>query len=149
MMIANLFSVCPELGEFTSFAQGRIHINLPKFGQVPKRSMTVSTENEPPPNPPNRATQNYWYKSKLDQHFKLRLYREIPRNLSCLIQNSFIFTQSIPETVWNITHGLGKFASVTVVSDSNQVMIGNTEYINANQVQLTFSAAFSGKAYFN
>tara|TARA_R100000935_G_C2789684_1_gene145405 strand:+ start:575 stop:913 length:339 start_codon:yes stop_codon:yes gene_type:complete len=66
-----------------------------------------------------------------------------------VLENSFIFTQSIPETVWNITHGLGKFASVTVVSDSNQVMIGNTEYINANQVQLTFSAAFSGKAYFN
>ena len=30
-----------------------------------------------------------------------------------------------------------------------EVVIGNVEYINANKVQLTFSAAFSGKAYFN
>ena len=70
-------------------------------------------------------------------------------SLSNVVDKTFIFVQSIPITVWNITHNLEKFASVTVVSDQNQVMIGNVEYINSNQVQLTFSAAFSGKAYFN
>ena len=70
-------------------------------------------------------------------------------SLSDVIDKTFIFTQSIPQTVWNITHNLNKFASVTVVSDQNQVMIGNVSYINANTVQLTFSAPFSGKAYLN
>jgi len=70
-------------------------------------------------------------------------------SLSDVIDRTFIFTQSVPQTVWNITHNLNKFASVTVVSDQNQVMIGNVSYINANTVQLTFSAPFSGKAYFN
>ena len=70
-------------------------------------------------------------------------------SLSDVVDKTFIFTQSIPQTVWNITHNLNKFASVTVVSDQNQVMIGNVSYINANTVQLTFSAPFSGKAYFN
>tara|TARA_R100000935_G_scaffold49697_1_gene75173 strand:- start:621 stop:983 length:363 start_codon:yes stop_codon:yes gene_type:complete len=75
------------------------------------------------------------------------------------LDKAFIFTQGTPQTVWGnpltpegiryVRHGLNKFASVTVVSDSNQVMIGNVKYINANEVQLTFSAAFSGKAYFN
>ena len=79
---------------------------------------------------------------------------------SFIVSNStFIFIQSIPQTTWGnpgtsapiryVTHNLNKFASVTVVSDSNRVMIGNVEYINANEVQLTFSAPFSGKAYFN
>tara|TARA_R100000541_G_scaffold7152_1_gene14781 strand:+ start:902 stop:1270 length:369 start_codon:yes stop_codon:yes gene_type:complete len=74
-------------------------------------------------------------------------------------ENSITFTQSVPATVWGdvttpeairyVSHNLNKFASVTVVSDSNQVMIGNIKYISVNQVQLTFSAPFSGKAYFN
>lgn len=73
--------------------------------------------------------------------------------------STFIFAQGIPQKVWGnpltpegiryVKHDLNKFASVTVVSDQNQVMIGNVKYINTNEVQLTFSAAFSGKAYFN
>ena len=75
------------------------------------------------------------------------------------LDKTFIFSQSQPQTVWGnpltpegiryVTHGLNKFASVTVVNSANGVVIGNVEYINANKVQLTFSAAFSGKAYFN
>ena len=75
------------------------------------------------------------------------------------LDKTFIFSQSQPQTVWGnpltpegiryVTHGLNKFASVTVVNSANEVVIGNVEYINANKVQLTFSAAFSGKAYFN
>jgi|TARA_R110000824_G_scaffold349110_1_gene535968 hypothetical protein len=75
------------------------------------------------------------------------------------LDKTFVFSQSQPQTVWGnpltpegiryVTHGLNKFASVTVVNSANEVVIGNVEYINANKVQLTFSAAFSGKAYFN
>ena len=75
------------------------------------------------------------------------------------LDKTFIFTQSTPQTVWGnpltpegiryIRHDLNKFASVTVVNSANEVVIGNIQYINANEVQLTFSAAFSGKAYFN
>ncbi len=62
---------------------------------------------------------------------------------------NFIFTQSIPSTTWSITHNLDKFCSVTVVSDSNQIMIGDVSYLNTNSLIITFSAAFSGKAYLN
>jgi len=40
-------------------------------------------------------------------------------------------------------------ASVTVVNSANEIVIGKVEYIDANEVQISFSAAFSGKAYFN
>jgi len=62
---------------------------------------------------------------------------------------TFVFTQSVPSTIWNIDHGLNKFGSVTVVSDQNQVMVGDVKYLTLNTVQITFSAAFSGKAYIN
>ena len=62
---------------------------------------------------------------------------------------NFVFTQSIPKLIWSITHDLEKFCSVTVVSDSNQIMIGDVTYTNLNTLIITFSAAFSGKAYLN
>ena len=74
-------------------------------------------------------------------------------------ENSTIVNQSIPLKVWGdaatpeatryVSHGLNKFPSVTVVNSANEVVIGSVKYITTDQVQLIFSAAFSGKAYFN
>lgn len=61
----------------------------------------------------------------------------------------FVFTQSIPESIWEITHNLGKKPAVTVVDSGDSVVVGEVEYINLNSVRLTFAGAFSGKAYFN
>jgi len=75
------------------------------------------------------------------------------------LDKNFVFSQSIPQRVWGnpltpeatryVKHDLNKMASVTVVNSANEVVIGHVDYINANEVQLTFSAPFSGKAYFN
>ena len=62
---------------------------------------------------------------------------------------NFIFNQSIPSTTWTITHNLGKFCSVEVVSASHIIKYGNVTYINSNSLTITFSAPFSGKAYLN
>ena len=62
---------------------------------------------------------------------------------------NFVFTQGIPSATWNITHNLGKFPSVSVADTANQLMYGDTEYINENSLTITFSAPFSGKAYLN
>ena len=62
---------------------------------------------------------------------------------------TFVFTQGVPSTTWNITHNLGKFPSVSVVDTADQLMYGNTEYFNQNSLTITFSAPFSGKAYLN
>ena len=65
------------------------------------------------------------------------------------LDKNFVFTQGTPTTTWTIQHNLNKFCSVTVVNSRNEIVIGNVEYIDKNEVQLTFSAAFSGAAYFN
>ena len=62
---------------------------------------------------------------------------------------TFIFTQGVASAVWNVPHDLGKFPSISVVDTANTVVTGQYEYTDNNNVILTFSAAFAGKAYLN
>jgi len=62
---------------------------------------------------------------------------------------TFIFNQNTVATVWNIQHNLGKFPSITVIDTGDTVVAGEYTYIDNNNVQLNFSAAFAGKAYLN
>ena len=62
---------------------------------------------------------------------------------------TFIFTQAVAATVWNVSHNLGKFPSITVIDTANTVVTGEYTYIDNNSVTLKFSAAFAGKAYLN
>lgn len=62
---------------------------------------------------------------------------------------SFTFTQANPSTTWNIQHNLNKFPSVSVVNNNNVLMYGETAYIDKNNLTITFSAGFSGKAHLN
>ena len=62
---------------------------------------------------------------------------------------TFIFTQGVAATTWNIQHNLGKFPSVSVINNNNIVINGEVTYIDNNNVQLNFSAGFTGKAYLN
>ena len=57
--------------------------------------------------------------------------------------------QTIPSTVWNVNHGLGKYASATVISDAGEKVTGHTDYTDLNNVVLTFVGAFTGKATLN
>tara|TARA_R110002096_G_scaffold249634_1_gene442006 strand:- start:986 stop:1564 length:579 start_codon:yes stop_codon:yes gene_type:complete len=62
---------------------------------------------------------------------------------------TFVFTQGVPATTWNITHNLGKFPSITVIDTGNTVVVGEYNYTSNTNVILTFSAGFAGKAYLN
>ena len=61
----------------------------------------------------------------------------------------FSFTQNTPSAVWNVTHNLNKHPSVTVVDSAGTEVIGEVKFIDSNSIQLLFSSAFSGSAYFN
>tara|TARA_R110002060_G_scaffold37351_2_gene48475 strand:- start:572 stop:1099 length:528 start_codon:yes stop_codon:yes gene_type:complete len=62
---------------------------------------------------------------------------------------TFIFEQVIPAATWIITHSLNKYPSVSVVDTANTSGFGAVEYNSANQLTVTFSGAFAGKAYLN
>lgn len=62
---------------------------------------------------------------------------------------TFVYTQSVAAETWTIQHDLDKFPSVSVVNNNNVGMYGEVIYIDENNLQIEFSAGFSGKAYMN
>jgi len=61
----------------------------------------------------------------------------------------YTHTQSVPSSQWTVQHNLGKKSSVTVVDSADAIVFGDVDYIDSNNVTITFNGAFSGKAYFN
>ena len=62
---------------------------------------------------------------------------------------NYVHDQLSASATWNVIHNLNKFASVTVVDSANSTVIGEVEYINLNELTITFQASFSGKAFIN
>lgn len=62
---------------------------------------------------------------------------------------TYTHVQASASTVWNITHNLSKMPSITIFNSANELSFGNIEYLNDNQMRVTFSAAISGKAILN
>ena len=69
--------------------------------------------------------------------------------LSVIGDKNFVYTQGVAAATWVVTHNLKKRVSVSVVDSAENIVIGEVEYNSDNQVTLTFSGAFSGKAYLN
>ena len=62
---------------------------------------------------------------------------------------TFTFNQINASTTWVINHNLSKFPSITVIDTAGTVVTGEYTYTDNNNVTLTFSAGFAGKAYLN
>jgi len=57
------------------------------------------------------------------------------------------YTQGSASALWNITHNLGGYPSVTVVNSTGTVVVGTVTYISTSEIQIEFTAPFSGTAY--
>ena len=57
--------------------------------------------------------------------------------------------QNAISKIWKINHNLNKKPSVTVVDSAGSEVIGEVIYIDDNNLELHFSAQFSGIAYLN
>ena len=69
--------------------------------------------------------------------------------LNIIEDKTFVYAQAVSSDVWEIKHNLDKYPAVTVVDSGNSVVIGEIVYIDKNNIRITFTSAFSGKAYFN
>ena len=66
-----------------------------------------------------------------------------------LTDKHFTYEQGVPANIWTIQHDLGKYVSVTAVDSAKTVVVGMIDYIDLNNIQITFNASFSGEAYLN
>lgn len=59
----------------------------------------------------------------------------------------YTHTQAIARASWTITHSLPYNPSVTVVDSAGTEVEGGVQFTSPTTIVLTFSGAFSGKAY--
>ena len=64
-------------------------------------------------------------------------------------QTTYVHTQSVTSSTWDIEHNLERFPSVEVVDSAGSVVVGGIQYVDENNITITFSAPFTGKAYLN
>lgn len=62
---------------------------------------------------------------------------------------TFTHTQGVASDTWSVAHNLNKFPSVIIVNDSGMLIYADVEYVDINNVTITFAAPETGKAYFN
>lgn len=60
---------------------------------------------------------------------------------------NYVYTQNSPSDTWTIQHFLGFRPAVTVVDSGGTTVEGSIHYVDADTVEVTFAAAFSGNAY--
>lgn len=63
--------------------------------------------------------------------------------------STFVFEMAEARSVWEITHNLGRYPSVTVVDSAGSVQDAYVEYIDMNSCNVIMNSAFKGKAYLN
>lgn len=66
-----------------------------------------------------------------------------------LPNTNYVHEQSTSSATWVINHNLGKYPSITIIDSDGSEVFGEIEYVDTNNVTLTFSDAFTGKAYLN
>jgi hypothetical protein len=62
---------------------------------------------------------------------------------------TYVHDQGIPSLVWSINHNLDKYPSAAAIDTAKTVVVGQIEYIDLNNLTITFNASFSGEAYIN
>lgn len=70
-------------------------------------------------------------------------------NLVAAGDKFYMHTQGTPSDTWVIQHDLNKYPSVDVVDSAGSHVVGDVSYTDANELIVTFSAGFAGKAYLN
>jgi hypothetical protein len=60
---------------------------------------------------------------------------------------SYIHTQGVASSTWTINHNLGFYPNLTVQDSAGTIYEGEINYTNTGSLTVTFSSAFSGKAY--
>lgn len=62
---------------------------------------------------------------------------------------NYVHNQPSASQVWSVNHNLKKYTSVSTVLSTGQKGYGDVQYIDENNLTITFASAESGKAYIN
>lgn len=98
----------------------------------------------------NHDRLTYWINVNTDELFILVSIKDSGDALwKSVCDKTFTFVQAAPSDIWVVNHSLNKYPSVTLVDDTNNLIVGDTEYIDSNSLRVKFTSRVSGKAYIN
>lgn len=60
--------------------------------------------------------------------------------------SAYTHVQGSPSATWTVTHGLGRYASVTIIDSTGAEVEGEIQHDSVDACTLRFSSAFSGRA---
>lgn len=69
-----------------------------------------------------------------------------PQGPAGLDSGHYRHVQPTPATLWSVQHDLGYRPAVSVQDSAGSVVYGDVEYLDANNLTITFTFAFSGFA---
>lgn len=70
-------------------------------------------------------------------------------NVLNIPRENYVHDQQVASLTWVITHNMNKYPAVNIVDTANDEVVGDVKYNSLNQITISFTAAFSGKAYLN
>lgn len=112
---------------FAGTAAPALSFTAPVAGTAPTPSNPVVVGPPGPPGPPGPAGE--LVSGSGDLHYE--------------------HTQAVPSTTWDITHNLHKRPAVLVEDSAGDEVEGQIDFVTADRLVITFSAAFSGRAILN
>ena len=62
---------------------------------------------------------------------------------------SYVHAQTVPATVWNVNHNLNTKCAVQVVDSSGNQIVAQIDWIDNNNVQVSFNIPAAGFVYCN
>lgn len=67
-------------------------------------------------------------------------------NKPSLAKDLFTHTQTIPQSTWEITHGLKGYPNAVVLDSLGRLIYGEVVYVSESRISLLFSQPVAGKA---
>lgn len=64
--------------------------------------------------------------------------------------DSYTHIQTSPSNIWNIQHNLDRYPSATIMVEIDNklcVVMSDVEYVDNNNIKITFASEYSGQAY--
>lgn len=81
--------------------------------------------------------------------FRVRLslkHLELEDKIATERKEEYVHNQTFTSDRWHIVHSLGKIPQVSVLDSSLRVVYGSVQHLNENELVITFSAPFQGRA---
>lgn len=130
---------------------GTIETDASLVGEVTDSQLeiNVSITETGPKGDPGVGLQYEWVGSRLGIKTEAESDFEYVDLVAASGDTAYTHNQISASREWLVFHNLGKYPSVTVVDSAGTVVVGDIQYLNTEELIISFTSEFSGRAFLN